>query len=190
MAMSPADVTSLSALMVDLSPAVIFLGSLASTMESHGQLVDGYEPSRRHLSVSPDGRPRSCCDVPRVPGINIFPSAQEPGTIQIPIGNNTGSLPDLTSFHFPSPLPTPLDQEDHNSSPYSNSPQGTSPSTLSPTSRPQGRFSFGGSPPNQESPGPSPPSPHLGANVGVSSSKLASGCHVACLSCVITTPQC
>ncbi|XP_046662597.1 CREB-regulated transcription coactivator 1 isoform X2 [Homalodisca vitripennis] len=141
-------------------------GSQRRTMESHGQLVDGYEPSRRHLSVSPDGRPRSCCDVPRVPGINIFPSAQEPGTIQIPIGNNTGSLPDLTSFHFPSPLPTPLDQEDHNSSPYSNSPQGTSPSTLSPTSRPQGRFSFGGSPPNQESPGPSPPSPHLGANVG------------------------
>lgn len=42
------------------------------------------------------------------------------------------------------------------------SPQGTSPSTLSPTSRPQGRFSFGGSPPN-ESPGPplySPLSPH------------------------------
>ncbi|XP_046662600.1 CREB-regulated transcription coactivator 1 isoform X5 [Homalodisca vitripennis] len=96
-------------------------GSQRRTMESHGQLVDGYEPSRRHLSVSPDGRPRSCCDVPRVPGINIFPSAQEPGTIQIPIGNNTGSLPDLTSFHFPSPLPTPLDQEDHNSSPYSNS---------------------------------------------------------------------
>lgn len=39
--------------------------------------------------------------------------------MQIPIGNNTGSLPDLTSFHFPPPLPTPLDQEDPSSSPYS-----------------------------------------------------------------------
>lgn len=51
---------------------------------------------------------------------SICLSQQEPGTVQIPIGNNTGSLPDLTSFHFPSPLPTPLDQEDHNSSTYSN----------------------------------------------------------------------
>ncbi|XP_054278145.1 CREB-regulated transcription coactivator 1-like isoform X1 [Macrosteles quadrilineatus] len=155
------------------SDSSLHQSAAAQTNESQrramdGQLTDGYEPSRRHLSVSPDGRPRSC-EVPRVPGINIFPSAQEPGTVQIPIGNNTGSLPDLTSFQFSSPLPTPLDQEDHNSSPYSNSPQGTSPSTLSPTSRPQGRFSFGGnsppnlpqtSPPNQES--PSPPSPLLG----------------------------
>ena len=50
---------------------------------------------------------------------SIYPSQQEPGTVQIPIGNNTGSLPDLTSFHFPPPLPTPLDQEDPSSSPYS-----------------------------------------------------------------------
>lgn len=47
---------------------------------------------------------------------SIYPSHNEPGAVQIPIGNNTGSLPDLTSFHFPSPLPTPLDQEDHSSS--------------------------------------------------------------------------
>lgn len=41
-----------------------------SVMDGHGQHSDGYEhSSRRHLSVSPDGRPRSCCDVPRVPGI-------------------------------------------------------------------------------------------------------------------------
>jgi hypothetical protein len=50
---------------------------------------------------------------------SIYPSQPEPGAVQIPIGNNTGSLPDLTSFHFPPPLPTPLDQEDPNSSPYS-----------------------------------------------------------------------
>nr|XP_022913728.1 CREB-regulated transcription coactivator 1 isoform X3 [Onthophagus taurus] len=82
-----------------------------------------------------DGRPKSSCEVPRVPGINIYPSVHEPGTIQIPIGNNTGSLPDLTSVHFPSPIPTPLDQDgDQGSSPYSSSPVNTSPSTLSPTS--------------------------------------------------------
>lgn len=98
-----------------------------------------------------DGRPRSSCDVPRVPGIHIYPSAQEPGIVQIPIGNNTGSLPDLTSVHFPSPLHTPLDQEgDHSSSPYSSSPVSASPATLSPTSVPtgmrspqsQGQFQF------------------------------------------------
>ncbi|XP_021913457.1 CREB-regulated transcription coactivator 1-like isoform X3 [Zootermopsis nevadensis] len=115
------------------------------------------DPSRKQLNLSSDGRPKSCCEVPRVPGINIYPSQQEPGTLQIPIGNNTGSLPDLTSFHFPPPLPTPLDQEDPSSSSYSTSPQAVSPSTLSPTSlssRQMGRFTFGGSP--QESQGSSP----------------------------------
>ncbi|XP_066593333.1 CREB-regulated transcription coactivator 1-like isoform X3 [Prorops nasuta] len=61
-------------------------------------------------------RPRSSCGVP---GINIYPSSQPPGQ-QLPIGN-TGSLPDLSNVHFPSPLHTPLDQEDHSSStPFSN----------------------------------------------------------------------
>ncbi|XP_014605072.1 PREDICTED: CREB-regulated transcription coactivator 1-like isoform X3 [Polistes canadensis] len=65
-------------------------------------------------------RPRSSCEMPRVPGINICLSSQPPGQ-QIPIGNNTGSLPDLSNVHFPSPLHTPLDQEDHTSStPFSN----------------------------------------------------------------------
>uniref|UniRef100_A0A1B0CRM7 Uncharacterized protein n=2 Tax=Lutzomyia longipalpis TaxID=7200 RepID=A0A1B0CRM7_LUTLO len=67
---------------------------------------------------SSEGRPRSSCG--RLPGINIHPSAHD-NSIQIPIGNNTGSLPDLTSVHFPSPLHTPIDQEhDHSSSPYSS----------------------------------------------------------------------
>ncbi|XP_011304869.1 CREB-regulated transcription coactivator 1 isoform X4 [Fopius arisanus] len=65
-------------------------------------------------------RPRSSCEMPRVPGIHIYPSSQPPGP-QTPIGNNTGSLPDLSNVHFPSPLHTPLDQEDHSSSTqYSN----------------------------------------------------------------------
>ncbi|XP_059726013.1 CREB-regulated transcription coactivator 1 isoform X6 [Haemorhous mexicanus] len=55
-------------------------------------------------------RPKSC----EVPGINIFPSAeQENTTALIPGTHNTGgSLPDLTNIHFPSPLPTPLDPEE------------------------------------------------------------------------------
>ncbi|XP_064590072.1 CREB-regulated transcription coactivator 1 isoform X4 [Zonotrichia leucophrys gambelii] len=55
-------------------------------------------------------RPKSC----EVPGINIFPSAeQESSTALIPGAHNTGgSLPDLTNIHFPSPLPTPLDPEE------------------------------------------------------------------------------
>ncbi|KAK0096950.1 hypothetical protein PV326_003801 [Microctonus aethiopoides] len=88
-------------------------------------------------------RPRSSCEMPRVPGIHIYPSSQPPGP-QTPIGNNTGSLPDLSTVHFPSPLHTPLDQEEHSSSTqYSNSPQTSSPTTLSPTSLAQaGRLSF------------------------------------------------
>ncbi|XP_043487868.1 CREB-regulated transcription coactivator 1-like isoform X7 [Polistes fuscatus] len=88
-------------------------------------------------------RPRSSCEMPRVPGINICLSSQPPGQ-QIPIGNNTGSLPDLSNVHFPSPLHTPLDQEDHTSStPFSNSPQTSSPTNLSPTSLAQaGRLSL------------------------------------------------
>lgn len=51
---------------------------------------------------------------------SIYPSSQPPGP-QTPIGNNTGSLPDLSTVHFPSPLHTPLDQEEHSSSTqYSN----------------------------------------------------------------------
>lgn len=54
---------------------------------------------------------------------SIFHTEYEPGTVPIPIGNNTGSLPDLTSVHsYPSPLHTPLDpdQEHQGSSPYSS----------------------------------------------------------------------
>ncbi|XP_029415168.1 CREB-regulated transcription coactivator 1 isoform X4 [Nannospalax galili] len=55
-------------------------------------------------------RPKSC----EVPGINIFPSADQENTAAlIPSTHNTGgSLPDLTNIHFPSPLPTPLDPEE------------------------------------------------------------------------------
>lgn len=52
---------------------------------------------------------------------SIYTTAHEPGIVQIPIGNNTGSLPDLTSVHFPSPIHAPLDHDpDQGSSPYSS----------------------------------------------------------------------
>lgn len=55
--------------------------------------------------------------------ISIYPSAHEGGSNQIPVGSNTGSLPDLTSVHFPAPAlhSSPLDRDiqDHSSSPYS-----------------------------------------------------------------------
>ncbi|XP_065276053.1 CREB-regulated transcription coactivator 2 [Emys orbicularis] len=61
---------------------------------------------------SSSARPRSC----EVPGIHIFPSPDQPANVPlIPNALNTGgSLPDLTSLHFPSPLPTPLDPDESN----------------------------------------------------------------------------
>lgn len=55
-------------------------------------------------------RPKSC----DVPGIAIYPTQEEPNTghHHVPISANTGSLPDLTSFHFPAPLVTPIDVEE------------------------------------------------------------------------------
>lgn len=87
-----------------------------------------------HPDMGMDGssnlRPKSC----DVPGITIYPS-QEDGSnghtnsqSHIPMSGNTGSLPDLSSFHFPAPLSTPIDSEEqaaaaaHSSStPASNS---------------------------------------------------------------------
>ncbi|XP_012522749.1 CREB-regulated transcription coactivator 1 isoform X10 [Monomorium pharaonis] len=85
--------------------------------DQHAMIGSGSDNRDSHGFIE---RPRSSCEMPRVPGINIYPSSQPPGQ-QIPIGNNTGSLPDLSNVHFPSPLHTPLDQEDHSSStPFSN----------------------------------------------------------------------
>ena len=61
---------------------------------------------------------------------SIYPSPQseQDSNIHIPISNNTGSLPDLTVLHFPSPLVTPLDVDGDQS--YV---PGSSPVSLSPT---------------------------------------------------------
>ncbi|XP_026465265.1 CREB-regulated transcription coactivator 3-like, partial [Ctenocephalides felis] len=109
-----------------LHQSVVQAGSQESLGLHHSLLTNSTQPRRDTYfehSVQPpmDGRPRSSCEVPRVPGISIYPT-HDSGTLQIPIGNNTGSLPDLTSVHFPSPLHTSHDQEEvqHSGSPYNS----------------------------------------------------------------------
>ncbi|XP_045035246.1 CREB-regulated transcription coactivator 1 isoform X3 [Daphnia magna] len=95
-------------------------GNASTTLSRRGQdgnnYINSMDPnsSSVHLGISAtgDGRPKSCCDVSRVPGINICPGP-EPNGIQIPIGSNTGSLPDLTNLQFASPLSDPIDGDDN-----------------------------------------------------------------------------
>ncbi|XP_053287973.1 CREB-regulated transcription coactivator 2 isoform X2 [Pleuronectes platessa] len=73
-----------------------------------GKLLKPWDTKKLPLLSS---RPKSC----EVPGINIFASPEQPSTPVhgVPLSLNTGgSLPDLSSLHFPSPLPTPLDQDE------------------------------------------------------------------------------
>ncbi|KAM8870949.1 CREB-regulated transcription coactivator 2 isoform 3-T3 [Spinachia spinachia] len=73
-----------------------------------GKLLKPWDTKKLPLLSS---RPKSC----EVPGINVFASLEQPSTPThgVPSGLNTsGSLPDLSSLHFPSPLPTPLDQDE------------------------------------------------------------------------------
>ncbi|KAL5235236.1 hypothetical protein ACI65C_002646 [Semiaphis heraclei] len=108
---------------VSQSSSTESLAHLHSPGSQRRTLIDSQQyDKKRYLSASPDKRPRSCCDVPRVPGIHVFTTQQEPGVVQIPIGNNTGSLPDLTNFQFSQPIHVPLDQDDQYnlSSPYNS----------------------------------------------------------------------
>ncbi|XP_053350694.1 CREB-regulated transcription coactivator 3 isoform X2 [Clarias gariepinus] len=72
-----------------------------------GRLLKPWDTKKLSMMSS---RPKSC----EVPGINIFPSPdQQSNAPLVPSALNTGgSLPDLSSLHFPSPLPTPLDPEE------------------------------------------------------------------------------
>ena len=66
------------------------------SQQNPGQLLS---PSQQEL------RPKSC----EVPNITVNLTQDDPGVHHIPLTGNTGSLPDLTSFHFPAPLSTPID---------------------------------------------------------------------------------
>ncbi|XP_048880817.1 CREB-regulated transcription coactivator 2 isoform X2 [Brienomyrus brachyistius] len=80
---------------------------IEENMVDEGKLLKPWDTKKLPLLSS---RPKSC----EVPGINVFPSPdQQSCASHIPSGLNTGgSLPDLTSLHFPSPLPTPLDPDE------------------------------------------------------------------------------
>ncbi|XP_051575166.1 CREB-regulated transcription coactivator 2 isoform X2 [Myxocyprinus asiaticus] len=92
-----------------------------------GRLLKPWDSRKFPLLSS---RPKSC----EVPGITVFPSPDQQGGA--PHGstvlNTGGSLPDLTSLHFPSPLPTPLDPDEPGYPPFSGgNSTGLSPGTLS-----------------------------------------------------------
>ncbi|KAG7457628.1 hypothetical protein MATL_G00229100 [Megalops atlanticus] len=80
---------------------------IEENMIEEGKLLKPWDTKKLPVLSS---RPKSC----EVPGINISPSPDQPsGVPHIPAALNAGgSLPDLTTLHFPSPLPTPLDQDE------------------------------------------------------------------------------
>ncbi|XP_034021376.1 CREB-regulated transcription coactivator 2-like [Thalassophryne amazonica] len=87
-----------------------------------GKLLKPWDTKKLPLLSS---RPKSC----EVAGINIFPSLEQPSTLTHGVHsalNTGGSLPDLSIFHFPSPLPTPLDHDEPSSYPGSSSVSGGS----------------------------------------------------------------
>ncbi|XP_026172457.1 CREB-regulated transcription coactivator 2 isoform X2 [Mastacembelus armatus] len=80
---------------------------IEENMLDDGKLLKPWDTKKFPLS----SRPKSC----EVPGINIFTTPEQPSMLThgVPSALNTGgSLPDLSSLHFPSPLPTPLDQDE------------------------------------------------------------------------------
>lgn len=106
---------------------------LAAPHHAHRRVTDSnIDSCMLAMLEANQNRPRSSCEMPRVPGINVYPSQElcSPeglggGDMQVP----GGSLPDLTSVHYAS-------HDDHSSSPYSSSPVSASPATLSPTQLP------------------------------------------------------
>ncbi|XP_028984498.1 CREB-regulated transcription coactivator 2 isoform X3 [Betta splendens] len=81
---------------------------IEENMLDEGKLLTPWDTKKLPLFAP---RPRSC----EVPGINVFTSPEQPSMAAhgVPSALNTGgSLPDLSSLHFPSPLPTPLDQDE------------------------------------------------------------------------------
>lgn len=75
--------------------------------------------------------------------------------------NTGGSLPDLTTLHFPSPLPTPLDPEE---APYPPLSGGSSTSNLATTMTHLGISGTGGVGLGYDPPGEPGPLPTLGAH--------------------------
>ncbi|KAJ7427321.1 CREB regulated transcription coactivator 1 [Willisornis vidua] len=108
--MTPAQQESFSGGSQDMQQKRVLLLTVPGMEESTSEPDKALSKQGWDTKKTGSSRPKSC----EVPGINIFPSAdQENTTALIPATHNTGgSLPDLTNIHFPSPLPTPLDPEE------------------------------------------------------------------------------
>ncbi|KYO42696.1 CREB-regulated transcription coactivator 1 isoform B [Alligator mississippiensis] len=108
--MTPAQQESFSGGSQDMQQKRVLLLTVPGMEESSSETDKTLSKQGWDTKKTGSSRPKSC----EVPGINIFPSAdQENTTTLIPATHNTGgSLPDLTNIHFPSPLPTPLDPEE------------------------------------------------------------------------------
>ncbi|XP_035870989.1 CREB-regulated transcription coactivator 2 isoform X2 [Phyllostomus discolor] len=116
---------------------------------------------------SSSSRPRSC----EVPGINIFPSPDQPANVPVlpPAMNTGGSLPDLTNLHFPPPLPTPLDPEE---TAYPNLSGGNSTSNLTHTMTHLGISGGLGLGPGYDAPGSHSPLSHPSLQSSLSNPNL------------------
>ncbi|XP_074932840.1 CREB-regulated transcription coactivator 1 isoform X3 [Phalacrocorax aristotelis] len=108
--MTPAQQESFSGGSQDMQQKRVLLLTVPGMEETTSEADKTLSKQGWDTKKTGSSRPKSC----EVPGINIFPSAdQENTTTLIPATHNTGgSLPDLTNIHFPSPLPTPLDPEE------------------------------------------------------------------------------
>ncbi|XP_064257692.1 CREB-regulated transcription coactivator 2 isoform X2 [Passer domesticus] len=110
------------------SDSKVFLFQVPPIEENFDDNKHSLKPWDTKKLSSSSARPRSC----EVPGIHIFPSPDQAANVPLmPSALNTGgSLPDLTTLHFPSPLPTPLDPEE---APYPALSGGSSTSNLATT---------------------------------------------------------
>eukprot|EP00076_Gallus_gallus_P030917 XP_015155622.1 CREB-regulated transcription coactivator 1 isoform X5 [Gallus gallus] len=108
--MTPAQQESFSGGSQDMQQKRVLLLTVPGMEEATSEADKALSKQGWDTKKTGSSRPKSC----EVPGINIFPSAdQDNTTTLIPATHNTGgSLPDLTNIHFPSPLPTPLDPEE------------------------------------------------------------------------------
>ena len=113
----------------------------SSMIVDDSQGIDSWDPGKQdrynrydkyllNASLPDNSRPKSC----EVPGIMICPTQEDFNSLNnnnhsthIPISSNTGSLPDLTSLHFPAPLTTPIDVDDQNAAYQANSPYQSGP---------------------------------------------------------------
>ncbi|XP_044311806.1 CREB-regulated transcription coactivator 1 isoform X7 [Varanus komodoensis] len=108
--MTPAQAETFSAGTQDMQQKRVLLLTVPGMEEEASDRDKNLSEQEWDSKKTGSSRPKSC----EVPGINIYPSAdQENTTALVPTTHNTGgSLPDLTNIHFPSPLPTPLDPEE------------------------------------------------------------------------------